>query len=163
MEGLRLLISLPPQATPACAQCQTTSSQVYLLRTSVCVFSIVLQISPTFSQSKYSVPTSKDKAIMFPCRTWHLGPLFCTVTNFMSYYTVATSVFSLMAITVERSVFSWYSLFNFLPCRYLVVMKPLNGRIRQSSVLLGVIAIFLPAFLCCIPVLVFSTTKTLRF
>ena len=44
--------------------------------------------------------------ILFWCfRTWHLGPVLCTLTNFMSFYTVATSVFFLMALTAERSIF----------------------------------------------------------
>ena len=95
-------------------------------------------------------------------RTWYLGSFFCLVTNFMSYYTVATSVFSLMAITAERLVFSGFSLLITPAFRYLVVMKPLNGRVRQSSALLGVVFILLLAFVCCVPALVFSTTSTLR-
>ena len=100
--------------------------------------------------------------ILLP-RTWYLGSFFCMVTNFMSYYTVATSVFSLMAMSTERYLLIHILLQKLCVLRYLVVTKPLNGRIRRSSALLGVVAITLLSLVLCLPPMVFSTTRTLRY
>ena len=63
--------------------------------------------------------------IAFIFRNWYLGSFFCLVTNFMSYYTVATSVFSLMAITAER----WVSLDNL--CGFTCLQVPAGDEATQ--------------------------------
>lgn len=37
---------------------------------------------------------------------WYFGAVYCVVNNFVAYLTVAASVFTLMAITLDRWV--WY-------------------------------------------------------
>ena len=46
--------------------------------------------------------------IKFYCREWIFGEFYCTVNNFIAYMSVAVSVFSLVAIAIDRFVF-----FNF--------------------------------------------------
>ena len=64
------------------------------------------------------------------------------MTNFMSYFTVTASVFFLLALTIER---------------YVVVMKPLNGKVRKRTSVIAIIIILVLSFILCLPTIMYST------
>ena len=91
------------QVTPRWGQFQTTSWPVSALLTWACVSSTVLQTLSTSSQSNHlNYTTDQIWIILVNLRNWVLGLGVCRLTTFMSYFTVAVSVFLLLALTLER-------------------------------------------------------------
>ena len=91
------------QVTPRWGQFQTTSWPVSALLTWACVSSTVLLTLSTSSQSNhFSYTADQIWIILVNLRNWVLGLGVCRLTTFMSYFTVAVSVFLLLALTLER-------------------------------------------------------------
>ena len=40
--------------------------------------------------------------MIFVFRNWIFGSIYCTINNFIAYLSVAASVFTLMAISIDR-------------------------------------------------------------
>ena len=74
-------------------------------------------------------------------KNWIFGTFLCYTTNFMSYFTVTSSVFFLLALTIER---------------YVVVMKPLQGKVRKRTAVFSIILIIIVSTLLCLPTIIFS-------
>ena len=148
------------EVTPACGQSQTISLPAWQLQTWVCASSIVRQTLLTFSLSKsFPILISSYYTFLQDLVLW----LFL-LSGDQLYVLLHCGHLGLLAHGHHRWEVCFPWIFFLIPpaFRYLVVMKPLNGRVRQSSALLGVVFILLFAFVCCIPALVFSTTSTLR-
>ena len=66
----------------------------------------------------------------YSCREWIFGEFYCTVNNFIAYMSVAVSVFSLVAIAMDRLVI--LSNFVFLTrLRLLSLLKAAQGIIEK--------------------------------
>ncbi|XP_076647502.1 tachykinin-like peptides receptor 86C [Halictus rubicundus] len=76
---------------------------------------------------------------------WPFGTMYCTIHNFISYMTVASSVFTLVGITFDR---------------YMAIMTPLRHRISRKVSVLSMIVIWTIASAVAFPCLVYSTTKS---
>ncbi|XP_059472152.1 tachykinin-like peptides receptor 86C isoform X2 [Neocloeon triangulifer] len=76
---------------------------------------------------------------------WPFGATYCTVNNFVANVTVAASVFTLVAISLDR---------------YVAIVKPLKGRMRKRWALFTVLSIWFLSSLLALPTLLYSTTST---
>lgn len=78
---------------------------------------------------------------------WPFGALYCTVNNFIANLSVASSVFTLVAISLDR---------------YIAIVKPLRHRSRNKGKLIMVCIWLLSALLAC-PCLLYSKTRLNRY
>lgn len=78
---------------------------------------------------------------------WPFGDLYCTVNNFIANLSVASSVFTLVAISLDR---------------YIAIVKPLRHRSRNKGKLIMVCIWLLSALLAC-PCLLYSKTRLNRY
>jgi tachykinin receptor 3 len=78
---------------------------------------------------------------------WPFGATYCTINNFVANVTVAASVFTLVAISLDR---------------YVAIIKPLQGRMRKRWALVTVLGIWTLSATLALPPLLYSTTSTTR-
>ncbi|XP_048512367.1 tachykinin-like peptides receptor 86C isoform X2 [Athalia rosae] len=79
---------------------------------------------------------------------WPFGAVYCTVNNFVANVTVASSVFTLVAISFDR---------------YMAIVRPLQHRMSRRRALLAVAMIWFASALLALPCLLYSTTMTRRY
>ncbi|XP_039292622.1 tachykinin-like peptides receptor 86C [Nilaparvata lugens] len=79
---------------------------------------------------------------------WPFGAFYCTVNNFVANFTVADSVFTLVAISIDR---------------YLAIVHPLKHRTSKKRALLMLLSVWLASTLLAIPCILYSTTMTKRY
>lgn len=78
---------------------------------------------------------------------WPFGALYCTVNNFIANLSVASSVFTLVAISLDR---------------YIAIVKPLRHRSRNKGKLV-MVCIWLLGALLAFPCLLYSKTRVNRW
>lgn len=79
---------------------------------------------------------------------WPFGALYCSVNNFMAYATVATSVFTLVAISFDR---------------YVAIVRPLHRRNSRKKVRCFLTSIWLLSAALSSPGLIYSATEAKRY
>ncbi|XP_021930461.1 tachykinin-like peptides receptor 86C isoform X2 [Zootermopsis nevadensis] len=79
---------------------------------------------------------------------WPFGAAYCTVNNFVANVTVAASVFTLVAISIDR---------------YMAIVRPLQHRMSRRRARLALAVIWLASGLLAVPCLLYSTTMTKRY
>lgn len=79
---------------------------------------------------------------------WPFGSLYCSVNNFMAYVTVATSVFTLVAISFDR---------------YVAIVRPLHRRNSRKKARIFLTIIWALAGTLSLPGLVYSATESKRY
>lgn len=79
---------------------------------------------------------------------WTLGLYYCSVNNFMAYATVASSVFTLVAISFDR---------------YVAIVRPLHRRNSRKKARLFLFVIWSLSSALSFPGLVYSVTDTKRY
>ncbi|XP_015591693.1 tachykinin-like peptides receptor 86C isoform X4 [Cephus cinctus] len=79
---------------------------------------------------------------------WPFGVVYCTVNNFVANVTVASSVFTLMAISLDR---------------YMAIMRPLQHHMSRRRARLALALIWFASALLALPCLLYSTTFTRRY
>ncbi|KAL3189682.1 hypothetical protein MRX96_021148 [Rhipicephalus microplus] len=75
---------------------------------------------------------------------WPFGTAYCKVSNFIAIVSVAASVFTLMAICIDR---------------YMAIMRPLRPRMSRATTLNIAIWIWVASSLLSLPNILYSTTK----
>ncbi|XP_037094572.1 tachykinin-like peptides receptor 86C [Pollicipes pollicipes] len=78
---------------------------------------------------------------------WWFGLPFCIISNFVSSLTVTASVFSLVAVSIER---------------YMVIVRPLRRKIRRGEVVGSIILIWVCSGCLSVPYLLYSDIITHR-
>ncbi|XP_037082087.1 tachykinin-like peptides receptor 86C [Pollicipes pollicipes] len=78
---------------------------------------------------------------------WRFGLPFCIISNFVSSLTVTASVFSLVAVSIER---------------YMVIVRPLHRKIRRDEVVGCIILIWVCSGCLSVPHLLYSDIVTHR-
>ncbi|XP_030754649.1 tachykinin-like peptides receptor 86C [Sitophilus oryzae] len=76
-------------------------------------------------------------------RNWPFGTLYCTISNFIAYATVAASVFTLTGISCDR---------------YLAIVYPLQPRMSKTSSLVTIFFIWTASMVIAFPCLLYSAT-----
>lgn len=77
---------------------------------------------------------------------WPFGALYCTVNNFIANLSVASSVFTLVAISLDR---------------YIAIVKPLRHRSRNKGKVV-MVGIWLLSAVLAFPCLLYSKTRINR-
>lgn len=78
---------------------------------------------------------------------WPFGALYCTLNNFIANFSVASSVFTLVAISLDR---------------YMAIVKPLRHRSRLKS-RLTMVSIWVFSGLLALPCLMYSKIRVTRY
>ncbi|KAF6213654.1 hypothetical protein GE061_011376 [Apolygus lucorum] len=78
---------------------------------------------------------------------WPFGAIYCTVNNFVAHVSVAASVFTLVAISLDR---------------YVAIVRPLKHRMSRRKARIALIMIWLSSSVLALPCLIYSTTKSRR-
>lgn len=78
---------------------------------------------------------------------WPFGSLYCSVNNFMAYATVASSVFTLVAISFDR---------------YVAIVRPLHRRNSRKKARIFLTIIWSMSSVLSFPGLIYSTTESKR-
>ncbi|TRY61235.1 hypothetical protein TCAL_03201 [Tigriopus californicus] len=81
-------------------------------------------------------------------RTWIFGSVYCTINNFIAYLSVAVSVFTLMAISIDR---------------YIAIVRPLKPRMSKTCARIFLLAIWVTSSILSLPSLLYSTTWTFAY
>ncbi|XP_076288898.1 tachykinin-like peptides receptor 86C [Lasioglossum baleicum] len=76
---------------------------------------------------------------------WPFGAVYCTINNFVSNMTVASSVFTMVVISFDR---------------YVAIMTPLKPRISRRVSVISMIVIWTIASALALPGFLYSATKT---
>ncbi|KAJ9579513.1 hypothetical protein L9F63_004832, partial [Diploptera punctata] len=79
---------------------------------------------------------------------WPFGAFYCTVNNFVANVTVAASVFTLVAISMDR---------------YMAIVRPLQHRMSRRRARVALVIIWLASGILAVPCLLYSTTMTRRY
>ncbi|KAL5273785.1 hypothetical protein ACFFRR_000501 [Megaselia abdita] len=79
---------------------------------------------------------------------WPFGSIYCTINNFMATVTVSTSVFTLVAISLDR---------------YIAIVHPLKKRTSRKKVRIILMLVWILSCLLSSPCLVFSNIITKRY
>ncbi|XP_017462280.1 PREDICTED: tachykinin-like peptides receptor 86C [Rhagoletis zephyria] len=79
---------------------------------------------------------------------WPFGSIYCTINNFMANVTVSTSVFTLVAISLDR---------------YIAIVHPLKRRTSRRKVRVILLLIWVLSCLLAAPCLMYSSTMTKRY
>lgn len=79
---------------------------------------------------------------------WTLGFYYCSVNNFMAYATVASSVFTLVAISFDR---------------YVAIVRPLHRRNSRKKARIFLFIIWFLSSALSFPGLMYSVTESKRF
>ncbi|CAB0008144.1 unnamed protein product [Nesidiocoris tenuis] len=75
---------------------------------------------------------------------WPFGSVYCTVNNFVAHVSVASSVFTLVAISLDR---------------YVAILRPLKHRMSRRKARVALVIIWAMSSLLALPCLLYSTTK----
>ncbi|XP_049806834.1 tachykinin-like peptides receptor 86C [Schistocerca nitens] len=75
---------------------------------------------------------------------WPFGETYCSANNFVANVTVASSAFTLAAISLDR---------------YMAIVRPLQHRMTRRRALLALLAVWAASGLLATPCLIFSTTN----
>ena len=75
-------------------------------------------------------------------RYWILGSVYCKINNFISYLTVSCSVFTLLAISIDRRK---------------AIVRPLAPKTGRTCVMLSLVTIWTTSAVLASPAAVFST------
>eukprot|EP00095_Tigriopus_kingsejongensis_P008098 maker-scaffold590_size129399-snap-gene-0.30 protein:Tk08098 transcript:maker-scaffold590_size129399-snap-gene-0.30-mRNA-1 annotation:"tachykinin-like peptides receptor 86c-like isoform x1" len=76
-------------------------------------------------------------------KNWPFGSTYCTINNFVAYLTVAASVLTLMAITLDR---------------YRAILYPLKPKLSKWYILLAIFCVWGFSCLVAFPALIYSKT-----
>nr|BAO01084.1 neuropeptide GPCR A34 [Nilaparvata lugens] len=79
---------------------------------------------------------------------WPFGSVYCTINNFVANVTVAASVFTLVAITLDR---------------YMAIMRPLRHRMSRRRARLLIAVVWASSCLLALPCLRYSQTMTRKY
>ncbi|XP_015590424.1 tachykinin-like peptides receptor 99D [Cephus cinctus] len=79
---------------------------------------------------------------------WPFGNLYCKISQFIAVLTICASVFTLMAISIDR---------------YMAIMNPLKPRMGRRATLCIAIAIWIVGAILSLPMLLFYKTYTQNF
>ncbi|XP_012231185.2 tachykinin-like peptides receptor 99D isoform X2 [Linepithema humile] len=79
---------------------------------------------------------------------WPFGTLYCKISQFIAVLTICASVFTLMAISIDR---------------YMAIVNPLRPRMGKKATLCVAIVIWIVGVILSLPMLVFYTTYTQNF
>ena len=79
----------------------------------------------------------------FPGRYWIFGSVYCTLNNFISYLSVSSSVFTLLAISVDRRK---------------AIVRPLAPKTGRACVMLTILIIWTGSAALASPAALFSVT-----
>ncbi|KAG5313887.1 TLR2 protein, partial [Acromyrmex insinuator] len=79
---------------------------------------------------------------------WPFGTLYCKISQFIAVLTICASVFTLMAISIDR---------------YMAIVNPLKPRMGKKATLCVAIIIWIIAAILSLPMLLFYTTYTQNF
>lgn len=102
-------------------------------------------------------------------RNWYFGSVYCVINNVLAYLTVAASVLTLMAITLDRfgSVHSIHIKYKETDCasifRYRAILYPLRPKLSRCYIFSAIGCIWAFSFLLALPALLYSTTFTIRY
>ena len=83
------------------------------------------------------------KLIFCNCRVWYFGSLYCSINQFFSLSTVPASVFTMLAITLDRR---------------RAVMTPLSPRTTKVVVMVSLITIWSLCTIIALPATIHSQT-----
>ena len=120
------------------------------------------QVNLTIADLMMSTLNCIPSFIFMRDRVWVLGSLYCSVNNFVSNLTVSSSVFTLLAISVDRHrqvkqdvIYPdvWY---------YRAIMHPLARHRSRSTVLFTIGLIWAASAAIAAPAAVFSKTVQLQ-
>ena len=75
-------------------------------------------------------------------RIWQFGSFYCSINNFVSYLSVSSSVFTLLAISVDRRK---------------AIVRPLLPKSSRPCVLFTILFIWIVSGVLAFPALLFST------
>merc|ERR1712226_500453 len=81
-------------------------------------------------------------------RDWIFGSIYCTINNFIAYLSVAASVFTLMAISIDR---------------YIAIVRPLKPRMTKTCARIFLVIIWSSSILLSLPTLLYSTIWTFPY
>lgn len=87
----------------------------------------------------------KDFNKLHLSRVWNFGSVYCCVNQFISLSTVSASVFTMLAITLERR---------------RAVMKPLRAKTTRAVVIISLLLIWSLCSLIALPPTLYSNTVT---
>ncbi|XP_059088771.1 tachykinin-like peptides receptor 86C [Tigriopus californicus] len=76
-------------------------------------------------------------------KNWPFGATYCTINNFVAYLTVAASVLTLMAITLDR---------------YRAILYPLKPKLSKWYIILAIFCVWGVSSLVALPALLYSRT-----
>ncbi|XP_011641640.1 tachykinin-like peptides receptor 99D isoform X1 [Pogonomyrmex barbatus] len=79
---------------------------------------------------------------------WPFGTLYCKISQFIAVLTICASVFTLMAISIDR---------------YMAIVNPLKPRMGKKATLCVAIVIWIIGAILSLPMLLFYTTYTQNF
>ncbi|XP_054263186.1 tachykinin-like peptides receptor 86C isoform X1 [Macrosteles quadrilineatus] len=79
---------------------------------------------------------------------WPFGSFYCTVNNFVANVTVAASVFTLVAISIDR---------------YMAIVRPLQHRMSRCTARAAIAVIWIASALLAFPCLLYSSTMVKRY
>ncbi|XP_012529922.1 tachykinin-like peptides receptor 99D isoform X1 [Monomorium pharaonis] len=79
---------------------------------------------------------------------WPFGTLYCKISQFIAVLTICASVFTLMAISIDR---------------YMAIVNPLKPRMGKKATLCVAIIIWIIGAILSLPMLLFYTTYTQNF
>ncbi|XP_069170111.1 uncharacterized protein [Procambarus clarkii] len=79
---------------------------------------------------------------------WPFGSTYCTISNFLANVTISASVFTLMAISLDR---------------YIAIVRPLKPRMTKSEALKTIVVIWVSSLTLAVPCLLYSTTVSIRY
>ncbi|XP_060834975.1 tachykinin-like peptides receptor 86C [Rhopalosiphum padi] len=114
------------------------------MRTVTNCYMVSLSISDLFMASLNCLPNF----IYMLNSDWAFGLELCMVSNFIAYWTVASSVFTLVAITLNR---------------YMAIVHPLRHRRSKTRTQTVLILIWLISVFLAMPCILYSDIKTKRY
>ncbi|XP_027847242.1 tachykinin-like peptides receptor 86C isoform X2 [Aphis gossypii] len=114
------------------------------MRTVTNCYMVSLSISDLFMASLNCLPNF----IYMLNSDWAFGLELCMVSNFVAYWTVASSVFTLVAITLNR---------------YMAIVHPLRHRRSKTRTQTVLVLIWLISVFLAMPCILYSDIKTKRY
>ncbi|XP_076315535.1 tachykinin-like peptides receptor 86C [Tachypleus tridentatus] len=79
---------------------------------------------------------------------WPFGRTYCLINNFVANLTVSSSVFTIMAMSLER---------------YVVTLHPLLPRMTKKTAIFAIVMVWLSSALLSLPTLLYSTTVSYTY
>ena len=88
-----------------------------------------------------------EKTYILFLRVWYFGSLFCSLTQFISLSTVPASVFTMLAITLDRR---------------RAIMTPLAPKTSKLIAIVSILLIWIICSCMALPATIFSSTFTVN-